>query len=78
MKNLLKTSVVVFFDKRYFRFLFYLISKNGFIVFEKVLLSVMSFVFNITKEVFLFTPDQVYTKITLLVICLSINVTFCI
>ena len=33
---------------------------------------------NITKEVLLFTPNQTYTEITLLIICLSINVPFCV
>ena len=33
---------------------------------------------NITKEDLLFTPNQTFTEITLLIICLSINVIFCV
>ena len=33
---------------------------------------------NITKEILLFTPNLAYTEITLFILCLSINVTFCV
>ena len=41
-----------FFDKRYFRFCFYFISKKGFTVFQKVLLFAMSLVLTLLKAFF--------------------------
>ena len=67
-----------FFDERYFRFCFFFVSKKwlyrlpkGFVICDVTRI-------NITKEVLFLSPNQTYTEITLLIICLSINVTFCV
>ena len=67
-----------FLNKRYFRFCFYFISKKwlyrlpkGFVICDVARI-------NIIKQVLLFTPNQTYTEITLLIICLSVNITFCV
>ena len=51
---------------------------KGFTVFQNVLLSVMSPCTNIINKVFLFPPYWAHTKITFLIICLPINVAFCV
>ena len=68
----------IFFDKFYFRFCFYFINKKwlyrrqeGFVICDVTRI-------NITKEILLFIPNQAYTVITMLIICLCINVTFCV
>ena len=65
-----------FLDKRYFSFCYYFISKKwlyrlpkGFVVCDVTCL-------NVTKEFPLFTPNQTYTEIALLITCLSINITY--
>ena len=81
MKNLLKTCAIVwsfFFDERYFRICFYFISKK-WLYRLPIYFAVCDVTrINITKEALLFTPNQAYTEITLLIICFSISVTFCV
>ena len=67
-----------FFDERYFRICFYFISKK-WLYRLPIYFAVCDVTrINITKEVLLFTPNQAYTEITLLIICFSISVTFCV
>ena len=80
VKNFLLTFLGdnAFFDKRCLRLYFYLISKKwlyrlltGFVICDVSRI-------NITKEILHFTTNQTYIEIALLIICLSINVTFCV
>ena len=47
----------------------FILSIKGFVICDVTCI-------NITKEIFLFIPNQAYTEIMLFIICLSINVTF--
>ena len=68
----------LFFDERYFRLCFYFSSKKWLYRLPKGFVICYITCINITKEVLLFTSNKVYTEITLLTICLSVNVTFCV
>ena len=58
-------------------FCFYFISQKRFYCLLKGFTRDVACV-NITKEVLFLAPNQAYAKITLFIICLSVNITFCV
>ena len=58
-------------------FVFILRQKGFYCLLKCFVISNVTWI-NITKEVLLFAPNQAHTEITLFIICLSTNVTFCV